>query len=77
MPQSQSLPFPPLTRSFSPWQDLEVGPENLTAIAITTAPRGPRAPSPAPQAARAGNHLALGFALSQRAAQSTEKLSKL
>lgn len=36
-------------------QDREAGPENLAAAAITTAPHGPRAQSPAPQAATAGN----------------------
>lgn len=35
-------------------QDREAGPESLTASATTTGPRGPRARSPGPPAARAG-----------------------
>lgn len=55
--QDQNLSLSPLVPSFSPPppQDREAGPENLAATAITTAPHGPRAQSPAPQAATAGN----------------------
>lgn len=40
-----------------PPQDREAGPESLTATVITTAPRGLRVRSPAPQAVTAGNPL--------------------
>ena len=55
--QDQNLSLSPLIPSFPPPppQDREAGPENLAATAITTAPHGPRAQSPAPQAATAGN----------------------
>lgn len=43
-----------------PLQDHEAGPENLIVTVITIILHDPRAPSPAPQAVRAGNPFNLG-----------------